>query len=333
MYTGKSNKRLHDSEDEEHEMDNSSTVVTSLQQKMKRIRRFIEKTYNNSIVNNNLENEENLGISSSRTQKFSSWRHPAQSPLNNNYQGVSKQSTGQFVSSSLNHSSCECEFEQNSSCTGFTVNSSSDRKKMEEIEFCFDEIVPSPRKGGTAPKLNGKVVQSIIHDINSESNQVTNLASNSQSVLEMEAHRTLEHRDMRDRRDRGERAQVVLTNGWQCKNAARKSNNRSETFPWTDEQIEILDSAILSFRILPRSTVGKVFRELKNTTAKDGASYSEDHVRKWLENVNSDHSVRCRFAEREKKLLECDHARGAEPKTGRKIRFNDKVVRKIINED
>ena len=329
MYTGISKKRLHDSEDEEHEIDSSSTVVTSLQQKMKRIRRFVEKTYNRSIVNNNFENEENLGTSSSQ-QQFSSWRHPAQSPLNNNYQGVSKQSSGQVVSSPLIHSSCECDFEPNTSCTGFTVNSSSDKKKMEEIEFCFDGIVPSPRKccttKSTAPKVNGKVVQSIFHEIKSESNQDRNIASNSQCDPEMEAHRSLEHRGGRTL------AQVVLTNGWQCKNAARRSN-RSETFPWTSEQIDILDSAILSFRILPRSTVGKVFRELKSIKGKNGENFSEDHVRKWLESVNSDYSVRCRFAERQKKLLECDHARGAEPKTDRRIRFNEKVVTKIINED
>ena len=72
---------------------------------------------------------------------------------------------------------------------------------------------------------------------------------------------------------------------------------------------------------------------MKCTKGKNGENFSEDHVRKWLESVNSDYSVRCRFAERQKKLLECDHAIGAEPKTDRRIRFNEKVVTKIINED
>merc|ERR1719260_510531 len=90
---------------------------------------------------------------------------------------------------------------------------------------------------------------------------------------------------------------------------------------WSDFQLELLQSALASYRFLPRTTTEKVFTELR-----EDSNCTRGMARNWF---NTQEKVatcaRDRWEARLKKLAVCDHAEGSQVKVDRKVKFFETV--------
>ena len=80
---------------------------------------------------------------------------------------------------------------------------------------------------------------------------------------------------------------------------------------------------------MPRTTTSKVYHELQRLRCSRDCRKEE--VRSWLEEANRGYDHSRRFAERKRKLSECDHAKGTKAKLDRKITFASQNTTFIFN--
>merc|ERR1712179_112953 len=95
---------------------------------------------------------------------------------------------------------------------------------------------------------------------------------------------------------------------------------------WSDNQLELLQSALASYRFLPRTTTEKIFTELR-----EDSNCTRGMVRDWFnthEKVTT--CARDRWEARLKKLALCDHAEGSEVKVDRKVKFLETIEVKEV---
>ena len=95
-----------------------------------------------------------------------------------------------------------------------------------------------------------------------------------------------------------------------------RENTQSPT--WSNNQLELLESALSSYHFLPRTTTEKVFTELQES---DCYPCTKRMVRNWFsgrEVMTS--SAMDRWEARRKKLAMCDHAEGSMAKTTCKVK-------------
>ena len=98
----------------------------------------------------------------------------------------------------------------------------------------------------------------------------------------------------------------------------------SQSPNWNNSQLELLESALSSYKFLPRTTTEKVFTELQEN---DGHPCTRKMVRNWFcsrENGTTGTAMD-RWEIRQKKLAICDHAKGSEPRTDRIVKFCEEV--------
>ena len=97
---------------------------------------------------------------------------------------------------------------------------------------------------------------------------------------------------------------------------------------WSDYQLEMLQSALASYRFLPRTTTEKVYTELR-----ESSNCTRGMVRNWF---NTQEKVatcaRDRWEARQKKLAMCDHAEGSQAKVERKVKFFETIQVEAVEE-
>ena len=113
------------------------------------------------------------------------------------------------------------------------------------------------------------------------------------------------------------------------------SDNEDNQQPsWSEDQIELLESALTSYQFLPRTTTEKVYAELKEGIYSSCGSITRGMVRSWFSSKEMmARSARDRWEARLKKLAVCDHAEGSSAKTERKIRFSEEVAVENVEEN
>ena len=111
-----------------------------------------------------------------------------------------------------------------------------------------------------------------------------------------------------------------------------EDDESSQQIPsWSEDQLELLESALSSYKFLPRTTTEKVYTELKERNSSSPCT--RRMVRSWFSNkevVTS--SARDRWEARLEKLATCDHAAGSLAKTERRVRFCQEVQVKNVEE-
>ena len=100
---------------------------------------------------------------------------------------------------------------------------------------------------------------------------------------------------------------------------------------WSEDQLEILESAKDAFRFHQRKITDLVYEELR--ALETGKPCSKMQVRAWLEKANAGFDFLARGEHRNVKLLTCDDQFGGMPATVReapKVTFNRKLEVKWI---
>ena len=96
---------------------------------------------------------------------------------------------------------------------------------------------------------------------------------------------------------------------------------------WSEDQLE---SALSSYKFLPRTTTEKVYTELKERNTSSPCT--RRMVRSWFSSKEvMTSSARYRWEARLKKLATCDHAAGSLAKTELRVRFCQEV--QVKNEE
>jgi len=97
---------------------------------------------------------------------------------------------------------------------------------------------------------------------------------------------------------------------------------------WSEDQLELLQSALASYQFLPRTTTEKVYTELR-----EESNCTRGMVKNWFstqERVAM--SARDRWKARLKKLASCDHAQGSQTKVNRRVKFFEEIAVREVNE-
>ena len=98
---------------------------------------------------------------------------------------------------------------------------------------------------------------------------------------------------------------------------------------WTEDQLEILRSALASFRYNPRATTERVYRELR-VSHRGICGLNKEDVRIWLSRrCNYDCSQR--LLSRKRKIEEIGEVEACENKKTRKVRFSDQIQQKYFS--
>jgi len=106
-------------------------------------------------------------------------------------------------------------------------------------------------------------------------------------------------------------------------------SSTSKEIVWSEEQLESLTTALVAFRYSPRTTVHRVYREMRR--AQNGnCSFMKEDVRNWLSqrcNYNSSQ----RLLTRKRKIEEIGEIEVSQSKKNPKITFSVKVKQKEFN--
>ena len=97
---------------------------------------------------------------------------------------------------------------------------------------------------------------------------------------------------------------------------------------WTEDQLEILTSALAAYRYSPRTTRDRVFWELRQSHRRSNFFTKED-VAKWL-SKRCDYDCSQRFLSRKRKIDEMGEIEVGENKKTRKIRFSEEIEQKYF---
>jgi len=100
---------------------------------------------------------------------------------------------------------------------------------------------------------------------------------------------------------------------------------------WTEDQIEIMTTALTSFRYSPRTTTDRVFIELR-VSQRGVRGFNRDDVRKWL-SERCDYDCSQRLLSRKRKIEEIGEIEVTfgETKRTRKVRFSEEIQQKYFS--
>ena len=97
---------------------------------------------------------------------------------------------------------------------------------------------------------------------------------------------------------------------------------------WTEDQLEILRSALAAYRTRPRTIKDRVFLELRQSHRRVNLFTKED-VGKWL-SERCDYDRSQRLLSRKRKIDEMGEIEVGENKKTRKIRFSEEIEQKYF---
>ena len=97
---------------------------------------------------------------------------------------------------------------------------------------------------------------------------------------------------------------------------------------WTEDQLEILRSALAAYRYSPRTTRDRVFWELRQSHRRFNFFTKED-VGNWLKR-RCDYDCSQRLLSRKRKIDEMGEIEVGESKKTRKIRFSEEIEQKYF---
>ena len=95
---------------------------------------------------------------------------------------------------------------------------------------------------------------------------------------------------------------------------------------WTEDQLEVLRSALVSYRYSRRTTRDRVFIELR-VSHRGFSSFTKDDVENWL-SKRCDYDCSQRFSLRKRKIEEMGEIEVCENKKTRTIRFSEETQQK-----
>lgn len=98
---------------------------------------------------------------------------------------------------------------------------------------------------------------------------------------------------------------------------------------WTEDQLEVLRSALASYRYSPRTTRDRVFIELR-LSHRGLNFFTKDDVGKWL-SKRCDYDCSQRFLSRKRKIEEIGEIEVCEKEKTRKIRFSEETEQKYFS--